>query len=203
MTNTLVLSSPAASFPVTLEEAKAHLRLESSEEDSLVSILIQAATDWAEVFCNKKFITQTWTIKSDNIADLIIPGPIPSIALPFGPIQSVSQFGYTDEDGAAQTLTENSDFLVYADGVPPRLIPTPGKSWPDTATEEFETVQIEIIAGFGAASAVPAGIKQAILIMLAHYFEHRQEFLVGANLTKIPIAAEWLLWPHRDFRIAQ
>lgn len=195
----LALVTAPTEYPVTKEEAKAHLRYEDDEEDALVNTLIAAATDSAETFTRRRLVTQTWKLFLDDFPrcqeDYYFPG---EIALPFPPLQSVTHVKYYNSDGALTTIS-SADYLVLPNDLPGRVTPIVGNSWPYDVQYRPDAVEVQYVCGYGAASAVPAAIKQAILLILGHLYENRQE--VSPNqLYNIPLGAEYLMWPHRDFR---
>ena len=195
------VTAPSA-LAVSLEDAKAFLRYESTEEDALVTNLIEAVTVQAESFTRRKFIQQTWRLAMDDFPRY--PSGkydwIGQISLPFPPAISVSHVKYYDSAGTLQTLTPNTDYLVLAEDMPARIVPAPNQVWPDVMVDRADAVQIDFVCGYGAAASnVPAGIRQAMLIMLAHYFENRQA-VAPVQMHELPLACEHLLWPYRDLR---
>ena len=199
----LVLDTAPSAYPVTLEEAKIHLRLaDLAEEDSIVSYLITAATEQAEAFTQRRFITQTWKLLFDSFPSKLTPTEDwpGAIRLPYPPLQSITHVKYYDTNSTQQTLTAGTNYVVDTGTQPGRIVPAPQLIWPSVQTEKLNAVEIKFVCGYGAAAAVPASIKAAILLILAHYYEYRQEVVTGTIVTKIPMASEWLLWPYRDLR---
>lgn len=188
LTNTV---APAAE-PLTLAEAKAHLRVDSTSEDALITTLITVARQSAETFTRRALITQTWALKFDAFPD--------EITVPLPPLQSVTSIGYVDSDGAAQTLA-TSGYQVNTDTQPGRIKPAYGARWPATRADTYGAVTVTFVAGYGAAgSAVPEPIRQAMLMQIGHMFERRETSIAGTIIAQVPMATEWLLWPYRDLR---
>jgi uncharacterized phiE125 gp8 family phage protein len=195
------LTQAPAEEPVSLDEAKLHLRVTDSSEDSLIQMLIVAARVHAENVCRRVFVTQTLDLFLDAFPFYtyygVIPGYVPvdqlpsawmtmrnyavrfrgsRIDLPFPRLQSVDAVKYVDPNGVQQTL----DPTLYAvDNVsePGVLTPKTGTYWPDTLNTT-NAVQISFTAGYGDASDVPAGIKSWILLRVATLYENREEVAI-------------------------
>lgn len=197
MTYALALDTAPTTYPVSLEEVKLHLRLaDQSEEDALLTILIDAATAQAELFTQRRFVSQTWKLYLDSW-----PGD-GVILLPYPPLQSVTYIKYYDTQGTLQTLS-TSDYVVDSNNFPARIVPAPQLVWPSLQTDKVNGIEIKFISGYlntTAVNALPGSIKAAILLIVAHFYEHRQEFITGTIIAKVPMASEWLLWPYRDIR---
>jgi uncharacterized phiE125 gp8 family phage protein len=181
-----VKTAPTAE-PVSSSEAKLHLRVDASTDDTLIAQIITAAREWCEAFQNRCFITQTLTCYMDEFPDII--------DLPRLPVQSVSSVKYLDEQGVQQTLSAS---LYRVDVINGRMTPAYGESWPCTRVDT-NAVEIEYIAGYGAAAAVPASVKQAMLLLIGHFYENREAEVIGQPSNSIKFAAEALLTPNRTW----
>lgn len=186
-----LVTGPAVE-PVTLAEAKAHLRVTGTDEDALVSALIVAARSFAEECTGRAFVTQTW----DYVLDAF---PCAAFELPKAPLQSVTSVSYVDTDGATQTL-DSGLYKVDAITDPGRIAPAYGETWPSTRAEE-NAVTIRFVAGYGLAAAVPQPIKQALLLMTGQQFEHREATAEG-SWSRLPLGVDALLGLYRVFRWA-
>ena len=60
------LITPPALEPISLQEAKAHLRVDFGDDDDYISALITAARDFAEGFTRRAFLTQSWLLALDH-----------------------------------------------------------------------------------------------------------------------------------------
>lgn len=179
-----LVTSPAEE-PVSLQEARAHLRLESGEDDYLTN-LIAAARRHCESFQGRAYVTQTWDLYLNAF-------PAGCIQVPLPPLQSVIFIKYKDSSGVLQTL-DLSGYIVDPYSEPGLIFYSYGNSWPDTYPEA-NSVQIQFVAGYGSASDVPPEVKQAILLKLADLYEHRGG---DEGMDKeINGAVESLLWPER------
>lgn len=185
----LNLSSAPASEPITTAEAKTHLRIDSSDDDTYIDTLIEAARRHVESFTNRALITQTWELYLDDFPNEIL--------LPKPELVSVSSITYTDTAGASQTLSTDV-YQVDTDHLPGRIFLKYGQTWP--AVQEIpKAVKVTYVAGYGAASAVPQSIKTAIKILVAHWYENREPVIVGTNVASVPLSVEYLLMPYKVF----
>lgn len=175
--------------PITLAEAKANSRVDGSDDDSLITGLIDAATahidGWSGIL-GRCVVTQTWQ------QDFSCFPASRRLRLSMDPAQSVV-VKYSDGDNADQTFS-GASYSLHTDDCGPYLWLADGASWPSTFSRQ-DAVRIEITAGYGAASAVPQSIKQAILLMVGHWYENREA--TGEGLKDIPLAVDALLAPYR------
>lgn len=179
----LQLTAPPAEEPVTLEQAKAWLRVESGgDEDALIAALIPAARARCEWHTGRAFMTQGWTLWLDGVGDGCIALPLP----PLVSVQSVTLYG---RDDAATVLGVDS----YAVDVPGGRVIL--KS-PHTNLRTRNAAAIAFTAGYGGAADLPAPICQAILQIVAALYDHR-----GAEPAPTPDAALVLLAPYRLLKL--
>lgn len=185
-----LVTAPEAE-PVSLAEAKAHLRVTSADEETLISALIVAAREHCEAWTHRRFVTQTWDLVLD-----CFPGW--SLEFPNAPLQSVTSVTYVDTAGATQTL-DSSEYLVDAQTDPGRIAPAYGLHWPATR-DQMNAVTIRFACGYGAAAAVPSAIKAAMLLIVGHLFENREEAVTGTIIAELPFGVPALLAPYRVVR---
>ena len=183
----LTISSEPSIEPVTVDEAKDHMRVDHESEDGYISSLIVAARLHAQMVTRRAFITQTWVYYLDTFPSEI------QIYLP--PLQSVSSITYVDVDGVTQTLG-TSIYTVDTDSEPGLIYEAYNQSWPSIRTVE-KSITITYVAGYGTtASTVPEGIRQAMLILISHWYENREPFIVGTSLAPVPLTIDALLAPY-------
>jgi uncharacterized phiE125 gp8 family phage protein len=197
----LSLVAAPSSEPLTLNEAKLHLRLDTSPisdhpDDLLISRLISAARRWAEGFQNRAFISQTWCFSIDRFPEERY------IELPKAPLQSLVSMEYFDGawhaiafvDPSGTILYETDDYIVDVRRDPGRLCLKHGKRWP-CVTRQANAIRISFIAGYGGAAEVPDNVKVAILLKMTNLYENRGDSDSG---DAHEFAAKSLLWTDRD-----
>lgn len=186
MTSRLVIAP--ANEPVTLSEAKAHLRVTSSAEDALIGGLVSAAVQHldGEGVLGRAMITQTWATYASNT-----PGVI---RLPMTPFQSLTSVEYYDSDNSLQAATL-SDFeaRIFRDFA--TIHPVRGAAWP-TAYPRYDAFKITYVVGWGDAADVPQTLKQAILLLVGHWYEHRMA-VTDDRLMETPVAVDALVGANR------
>lgn len=191
---TRLITAPAA-YPVTLAEAKEHVRVEASftDDDTYINGLIRAATAQAEVRLARRLITQTWDLLLDEW-----PGD-GCISLPFGTLQSIAHIKYTDEDAAEHTF-DTANYGVRTASLLGQAVLKPDASWPSDALYNIDPIVVRFDCGYGTAgSAVPADIVHAVKLLIADGYEFRESGLVGtvAARYKTNMAVKHLLAPYR------
>jgi len=159
-----LITGPAAE-PISLDEAKLHLRAENGdEEEALISALITAAREAAEHQTGRALLEQTWELALDAFPC--------EICLPHPPLIEIVSVTYIDQAGEGQTL-EPSAYVLDAHSEPARLIPAYGTCWPATRCQPGAVV-VQFKAGYPDADAVPAGIKQWMLLQIGAMYENRE-----------------------------
>lgn len=172
-----VTSQPGVE-PVTLTEAKAHLRVDSTDDDAYINTLISVTRQLCESYTGLSFITQTRRVTMDRFPYGSSLNPYACIYLPYGPVQSgasgfVGTVSYVDPDGNTQTLEEDVDFFVDVNSDVARLRYI--SSWP-SVKDQLNAVTITYDVGYGSDDQdVPTVIKQAMLMQIANLYENRQD----------------------------
>lgn len=167
------VTSQPTEEPVTLDEAKDQLRIRDfDEDDDYITSLITVARQLCEKDAGLSFYTQTRVLKLDHFPSWNKP-----IILPYGPVQSITTFAYTDSSGAARTMTENTDYKKDLDSDLANVVSIDG--WPDTDLDVPNSVVITYVAGYSSLETIPAVIKHAILAAIATLYENREEKELG------------------------
>ena len=160
-------------------------------EDDLLNALIATARQWCQDFQNRAYVTQTWELWLDRW-----PGK-DHIEIPLPPLQSVSSVKYYGTDDTEYTFSSDY-YLVDVKSEPGRVCLDYGQSWPSTTLRPYNGVCVTFVAGYGdAASEVPAKIRQAMLLLIGHLYENREQVVVGVVPTEIPLGVQAILWQDR------
>lgn len=196
----LRLITPPTEDVITLPEAKAHLRVDHSDDDLLIQALIEAATTYAEKFTGRAFVDQTWDYYQDSFPSSSSLFACPNaLELPKPPLIAI--LGVFYESGGEQPFT---DYLVDYGGEnnPARLYLSASGSWP-TPSIQPNAVRVRFRAGYvntgdsPASMDVPAPIKAAVLIHMATLYRFREAMAPGSEASMVPWSAETLLRQYR------
>lgn len=187
---TLTTVNAPAVEPVTLAQAKAHLRVDITDDDAYITALIVAARIYAEHYTRRAFITQTLDMYFDQFhyfetREIIIPRP---------PLQTVTSIIYTATDQTLITLA-STEYVVDARQKPARIYPAFAKYWPATLPIQ-NSVAIRFVCGYGSdGTYVPQTINQAIMLLVSHWYENREPVLADsrAATANVPLTVEALL----------
>ncbi|MGZ8927132.1 MAG: head-tail connector protein [Methylobacter sp.] len=191
-----LIKTPPATEPITLAEMRSHLGITQAADtsrDTIITGRIISARQWAEHYTRTAYITQTWTGYAVyfpyNLAT------IHRINLK-APLLSVTSVKYLDETGVQQTLAPS---LYLVDLVTACIVPAYNQSWP-TVSEQLNSVQVEYVSGYGAASAVPESIKDAVRFIVGQWEVFQSSIEGVMRPFTIPNAAKQLLDDYVDMR---
>jgi uncharacterized phiE125 gp8 family phage protein len=175
--------------PVSLEEMRAHLRLDHDREDALVTGLVKAARLMVEAASGRVLVDQRWRV----VLDAWTPGRTP--ALPVSPLLSVERVAVLDRSGTAVTVPADA-YRVEALSDPPRI--AAGPSVPDPGVGR-NGILVDLRAGYGSAPEdVPSPLRLAVRIQAAHWFENRGDVAGEQSMTPQALA---LVAPFRRARL--
>lgn len=174
---------PPFEEPVTLEEAKAQLRVDFDDEDAMISGYISGARETVEEETGRALITQTLELGL---------GSFPTsdrIRLPGGTLQSVDSFKYTDSGETEYTLVAGTDYIVNQFIEPAEVVLPFSAIWPVSVLSTASPVRIRFTCGYGSAEDVPVRAKQAILMLVGDWYMNREDVVIGRTstvATKLP-----------------
>lgn len=164
--------------------------LRPHRDDAYLASLILAARqhlDGLDGMLGRALITQTWELVLDRF-------PLDEIRLPMPPLQSVVSVKYDNAQGV-ETLVPSTDYVVDTTSWYGWVVPVATKLWPSTL-DAINAVRIRFIAGYGDAGLnVPAPIRQAMLLLITHWYEERTPVNIGNIVNPLPYAVEALLAP--------
>lgn len=212
----LVRATEPAAYPVTLAEAKLHLRIDNADDDTLITSLIASATRWAEDYCDRTFCSTQWTMRLDSFYGPVgspvqfglkadgnniegRQGTVPNldIELPRPPmVQSGTATAvtvtYTPSAGAATATLDAAEYRVDRQATPGVCRPLYGKTWPSHLVDQNSTT-VTWWAGYSAdGTSVPAPVKSAILLIVSHLWSNR-DAASEKNLTDVPYGVKAML----------
>lgn len=191
----LVLTKAASVEPISLTEAKAHLRVSIDNDDTEITTLITVVRRDVEKYLHRALITQAWTYTMDAF-----PGIGRAITVPLPPLISVVSLQYIDQNGETQTMTANTEYTGDILNQPGRIVAAYGTTWP-TIRAVINAVTLKITCGYGEAAAdVPEEIRQAMLLLIGHLYAHREITVTGMAVNNIPWSVEMLLSAYRILR---
>lgn len=189
-----VLQTGPVKEPVTLANMKLHLRVDVSDDDDLITAYSLTARRTCERIARKKFITQTWDLWDDGFAGV---GTI-QLLKSMSPLQSVTHIKYWDEDDSESTFNA-ANYIVDTYSQPARIVLKTDQTWPADVLREVNGVNIRVVVGFGDDEAdVPEEYNQAIKLLVGHFYENREDIIVGSQVHEVPMGVKDLLWLDRN-----
>lgn len=184
-----VITPPSAQ--VAIADLRQHLKLDTTAgvhaDDALVLALAASAAEFCEHACDRSFGEQTLELALDAFPVQV------AIALPRGPVTSIVSLKYLDADGVEQTL-DSADYALDDYSTPAFVVPAVDTVWPSTYAA-INAVKVRYTAG---ANTLPPTIKSAILLLVGHWYEHREAVATG-SWGEIPIGVQALLDTQRDY----
>lgn len=209
-----LITKPAVE-PVSVDEVKAFVRQDLTDDDTLFRSLIAAAREHVEKLAGRVMISQAWegvldgwpgggASAGDGWFSGVIEAPVTfareygdTIDIPMGPIQSAT-VSTIDEDGTKTAFS--GAYLDKMDGSSARLILKRDQSWPDLARDQAGVV-VSFVAGYGnTAVDVPGDLKAAIRILVAHWYDNRVPVAEQAT-APVPHTLSAILAPYRSLNL--
>jgi len=184
------IATAAAATPVTLTEAKAHLRVDFSTDDTLITTLINVATEYAEKRLGRALISQTWDMYFNDWDEALANDcDGENIYIPFSPLASITHIKYYDTSNVQQTITSTEyDVDIISEPGLVKLSAAATSGWPALYNRP-NAIVVRFVAGYGAASTnVPETIRAAIKLLISHFYENREGVVTGQGIpTQIPV----------------
>jgi hypothetical protein len=214
------LVTPPQSRVIEFADVQSHLRIDGNEDQTLIELLIDAATTRLEDFTDRKFISQVWDVYYQSFSKPKAGAPwwdgtrdgsismlfdyVDELKLPFGPVQYNSPQDFFlrtySEDGIGSVF-DPDNYTVDTVGPRGRVVLKNGATWPTTILRKTNGIKITATYGYGDDSDdVPKPIKQALLLMVAKLYENRGDDAAGEAMT-IPDTAQMLLMPYRHIKV--
>lgn len=182
--------------PLTLAEAKTHLRVVDSADDSYITGLMSASADLIE--------RDTGLVLRQRAVSVAFEGWATNgrqrLPLWRGPVVSVTGVAYDDEAGAEQVLAANQ-YRVRSFAGASWIVPANGVTWP-AVEPGIGTVRVTYQAGYASNDAVPASLRHAALLLIGHWYEHREAVTSDGTPADVPLAYDALISPYRVLMVA-
>ena len=198
---TRTLVTAPVSEPITLSQAKAHLRVDHSDDDTAITRLITTARQYVELVTGRAMLAQTWDVYYDWFPRC------DHMPLPFGQLRTVDAFAWTDSGGTTRTWTVSGSDLVesgttraHIDAVnePARLALAYSQSWPTDTLKTSNPIRVRITCGY---TTVPSNLAAAMLLLVDHWYRNSSAVIVGemasVGTAEIPMAFGALIANYR------
>ena len=190
--NGLTVTSPPATTPISVAQAKDHLRLaDDGAEDVLIRAYIEAAAEMIERQTGKALVARGYTYALWGF-----PDPRRELTLPMPPLVSVESVTHLDAGGTPQTI-EPAAYHLDRTTTPGRIVPV--EAWPATPYRP-EAVVIAYTAGFPEPASIPADLLAALRLIVGHLYENR-EASAAVQLHEVPMAVQTILTEHARPRL--
>jgi len=198
---------------VATSDQKSFMRVDFSDDDTLIAELIKASQNVIETYVNRAITTQTLSLFLDRLpfySDIKLQEGVFTapdleynsnfIVLPKPPVVSVTHVKYYDNDNTASTFA-TTNYYVDTISDQARVVLKTGSSWPTVSeTRNANAYEIKYVAGYGGASDVPEPIVQAIKLLTTHLYENR-EAVTSLSVNAIPYTIGALLQPYKVQRL--
>jgi uncharacterized phiE125 gp8 family phage protein len=178
----LVVVTQPTFEPVTLSEVKAAARVDHSDLDTWIEVLVTAAREEAEADTGRTLVTTTLKLVLDEF-------PAWEIELPRPPLVSVTSITYTDTDGTTQTLVQGTDYEVSTAGVLGLVRPCYGEDWPSDLLDHEQVVEITYVAGYTLAQYAERrlqGVKAWMIERVSTQIDNPQSVVQGTIMSPKP-----------------
>lgn len=197
-----IVAHPKAE-PLTVDEVMDHCRIPDADDKTTarekvyLRSLIRASRELTEGLCGISIMPQQWKLVLDQFPDNYDQ----EICLPRSPVTGVDSFKYRDIDDKQQTLAA-TDYQLDSVALPARVRPAWNKYWPATSSNDLAAIEIAYSAGYTTAEAmarenVPEQLRLAMLLLIGHWYEHRETAILGSVPREIPLAYGTLINEHR------
>jgi len=178
--------------PVSTTVLKGWLRVDTSDDDTLLGSLSAGARAYFENATNRQLITATWQFKVATF-----PNDGGDFILTVSPLQSVTSVTYVNTSDVVTTW-DSSNYVVDTDSNVGRLRPAYNVDYPSDVRGYDQDVVVTFVAGYGdAASDVPDGALLAVKLLAGNWYENRESNAPIA-LQPVPMALQALMWQFKD-----
>jgi len=179
-------SAPVYSDVVSTADLKAFLRVEHSEEDTLIEAMREAAILHIENVTNLRIGDRSVSITYEDVYS--------KFEIPVGPVD-VTGFTllYRTDASSMTTMVKDTDYYLDHLRKPAQVSLI---NVPNVYDYSFYKMQVVATVGYTEAT-VPEAIVHAIKLLVAHMYELRQPEVVGTITTQVKLGLDALLNPYR------
>lgn len=172
--------------PVLVADMVNHSRIQGNQDatNGVLQSFIYTAREYLETATRRKIARQQWLLSMDEFPGRQVDDYRPPtwrygiFRMPFPPLQSIDLIQYVDPTQQTQPFTlttlDPSKYMVDTSHEPGRLAPAPYFVWPSTNPLAFQAIQVTFTCGYNTVEDVPYRIIQAIKMLTAHFYEHRE-----------------------------
>ena len=185
------LTTDAETEPITTAQAKAHLNIDHSDDDTYIGLKIAEARKKVESDTGRAFINQTWTLYADTFGEF----ENGIIYLPRSPLASVTTIKYYNSSNV-QTTWSDAEYQADTGHEPGRVVTMSGYSYP-TTYDRLSAVEIAYVVGYGADAdnigLCPGEMFSALYLQLGNLYENRESVVTGTIATPLPASYDELV----------
>jgi uncharacterized phiE125 gp8 family phage protein len=171
---------------VTVAEAKVQCHVDGSHEDEYILALAaaaQAAIEGPSGMTGRALLPQTWTLEQGRMSGKA------RLSIPVAPFRSVTSLKYYDAANVQQTAGM-ADFVVFANDDAGYI--EPRTAWP-VMYDRPDALELVFVAGYGSRAEVPQTVVQACLLLIGHWYRHREMVTAGAAPAEVPFTVKDLI----------
>lgn len=190
----ITITGPVAE-PVSTQQAKDHLRVSFDTDDAEIAAMVTAARVAIESRSGMRLFTQIIEVRADEWEELADPDRSDVLRLRVSPLQSITTVKYYESVNDTDTLLAAADYVTDLLGVPARI--QIKNTWPAT-NDYIGNIRIRCVAGYSTVKAIPAHLRQAVLLLVGHYYENR-EATTDLKLMQIPEGINALIHSAPEF----
>jgi uncharacterized phiE125 gp8 family phage protein len=175
-----IVITPPTQEPVTLDMVKSQSRITHTLDDALLQGYITSARDYLQIVTRRQFVAATlqWTG---------FQHPLGLVTLDAPPLVSVSQVA---------TLAGNIATILDPTAYVALTHTEPGQVALLSAPSLLTPIRVTYVAGWPSPEAMPPSLRQAMLLLIAHWYEHREASTMERMMC-LPYALESLIWANK------
>lgn len=203
-----VTLTPPTELPLSLEDARAWLRVTNNDDDKTIEDLIKSACETIEDYTGRAllnteyrwqdyrwpdFRTQSNIGAGQKTPPFSVKYPLYFVVLPRCPVVSVKSVKYLSESGAFVEISP-SQYSIDSSTSPGLLVFSKAPPAPSSPVPRPDAVQIVFTAGYGdEASDVNHRLRMVIKYMVANAYENRTPVVTGTIATALPYSMQTIL----------